>query len=128
MDKSLINSPHSCKDPETPHLFSLPFRPLTTSLPCISLFSALFPFSDPSPASPPCDSPFSSLLAEWSESCSAQCHDIMETGSHGCLLTVPESFFILSLVTPENNYFKDPSQCLVFQFISLPSFSLSLSL
>ena len=59
---------------------------------------------------------------EWRESCSAECHAVMETGSHGCPLLVPESFFILSLVTPENNYFKDQSQCLAFQFISLPPF------
>ena len=59
---------------------------------------------------------------EWRESCSAKCHAVMETGSHGCPLPVPESFFILSLVTPENNYFKDQSRCLAFQFISLPPF------
>ena len=96
---------------------------LTTSLSCFYLFFSFISSPRPLPTLP-------SLLTaclvpcapEWRESCSAECHAVMDTGSHGCPLPVPESFFILSLVTPENNYLKDQSQCLAFQFISLPPF------
>lgn len=113
------------RDSETPHLIlallkgsdnlSILFRSF--------FFFSFISFPRPLPHLPSLLTAYLGLCTpEWRESCLAECHAVMETGSHGCPLPVPESFFILSLVTPENNYFKDQSQCLAFQFISLPPF------
>lgn len=46
---------------------------------------------------------------EWGEGRSWECLAVMETGSPRGPPPVPESFLIVSLVTPEDNYLKDQS-------------------
>lgn len=96
-------------------------KELWYSIHLLSFFSFIS-FPRPFPVSPPFDSLFSTLLSwvEWEllrrvSCCNGNWVPWVPTAC-------PWKLFILSLVTPENNYFKDQSQCLIFQFISLPPF------
>ena len=99
----------SDRDSETPHLIlTLLQGSDNLSILFLSFFFSFsfISFPRPLPSLPSLLTAYLGLCTpEWRESCSAECHAVMETGSHGCPLPVPESFFILSLVTPENNFF-----------------------
>lgn len=94
-------------DSETPHLILAPLQGFWQPLHLASIFFQL-DFLFQTLSSPLLLTAYLVLCSpEWRQSCSAKCHAVMETRSHGCPLPVPESFLILSLVTLENNYFKD---------------------